>query len=131
MAMQEITLGADTEGISFDGPAEITCEVVWTEDARLDGGWHTELFRSFGAARRYASRLERENEGNPHFAFYAKRFVTVSTRDFLDRAKRPAEMRVCDFVYRPEDVAAEVEVDNASSGNTERVYQAEAMACSR
>lgn len=131
MAMQSIEIDTSRDGICFDGPSEFECEVAWTNDFRSDGDWHTALFYSFGAARRFAREIVAENEGNEHFAFFAKRLVVISSFDFLDDSKCVVEIPVCDRVVRPDDLAAEVEVDNAPSGNTERVYEAERIPARR
>lgn len=62
-------------------------EVVWTENGE---NWHSKIFASLGVARRFANATVLHSYGNRSFQLYARRFVLVDTRDFLDEGVRAA-----------------------------------------
>lgn len=62
-------------------------EVVWTEDGHR---WDSKMFASLDPARAFARELVDGNAGNRRFILYARRFVLVDTRDFLDEGVRAA-----------------------------------------
>ena len=68
-------------------------EVTWTEDGDL---WESKLFEHLNDAREFANGLFSENESNKEFKFYARRFVTVNTCDFLDNAFCAVQVRISD-----------------------------------
>ena len=67
--------------ISRDGGEELECDFTWTVDGRAH---NTRIFRSLSLCREFARSVAEANEGNVRFAFYARRYVQLDSRDFMD-----------------------------------------------
>lgn len=69
----------------------INYELTYTTDDEI---WSTEYFECCPAMRDRARELESENEDNPSFSFYARKFETLLTRDVLDTSIPFDKMRL-------------------------------------
>lgn len=76
-----------------NGSTQYSIEFCHTTDGET---WHDMLFELLDDAREYASRVLRENEGNPEFRCFARRIVLVSTADFFDNSICAVNLRVID-----------------------------------
>lgn len=76
---------------SHDGYDRYEWDFTWTAD---QSSWHTVLFETLDECREFAQEKLSENEENPKYMYFARRYCTVSSCDLLDNTIQPVHVRL-------------------------------------